>query len=41
MVYAAEPRRDRAAADRTVSGVRPALAAAGRGRRRLSADAEN
>ena len=36
-----ESRRDRASAGRTLSGVHPALAAAGRGRRRLSADAEN
>ena len=35
-----ESRRDRASAGRTLSGVRPALAAAGRGRWCLSADAE-
>ena len=39
--HAAESRRDRASAGRTLSGVRPALAAAGRGRWCLSADAEN
>ena len=39
--HAAESRRDRAATGRTLSGVCPAFAAAGRGRRCLSADAEN
>ena len=39
--YVRQTRRDRAAAGRTLSGVRPALAAAGRGRWCLSADAEN
>lgn len=38
---AAEPRRNRASAGRTLSDVCPAFAAAGRGRWCLSADAEN